>query len=379
MNDRKKVDFPAIRYLEPLASYVPGLRIPEVVARYGIPAGKIAKLASAENPLGPSPMAVRAIENALGELALYPDWRAEKLRHAIAKHNHVRMEQVIAGCGETELISHIIQAVSEQGDEILFPVPTFPMYEQTALVERRRPISVSMDNDFRIDPEKLLQAVTKRTRVLILNSPNNPLSTVIEQDKLRYILDHITPAVVVLLDEAYVDYSDTGTQAGLLHQYPNLVILRTFSKIYGLAGLRVGYGMAHEAIVQALMKVKPTWNMGILAVAGATAALEDKGHYDKTRNLIQEQRDYLIKKLSEFSKVSVVMKPQANFLCLQILDPALNSTGVFEGLLRGGIIVKDCSVSYKGLGDRFIRVDVNLKPKMDQFLSRLAKVTHDGG
>jgi histidinol-phosphate aminotransferase len=319
-------------------------------------------------------MAVKAIRNALKELSLYPDWRAEKLRDAIAQHNHVRTEQVIVGSGETELLSYIIQAFSEQGEEILFPIPTFPVYEQTALVERRRPVSVFMGKDFRIDPEKLLHAVTKRTRVLILTSPNNPLSTVIEREKLMYILDNLSPDMLVLLDEAYVDYSEIGTQTDLLHQYPNLAILRTFSKIYGLAGLRVGYCMAHEVIVQALMKTKPIWNVGILAVAGATAALRDKEHYEKTRSLIQKGRGYLIKKLSEFSNVSVVTTPQANFLCLQILDSATNSTDVFEGLLRGGVIVKDCSVSYRGLGNRFIRVDVGLKSKIDQFLEHFAKV-----
>ncbi|MFC1955870.1 histidinol-phosphate transaminase [Chloroflexota bacterium] len=377
MNDWGNIKFPVISYLDTVDSYVPGVRIPEVVARYGIPAERVIKLASAENPLGPSPMAVRAIENAVQNISLYPDWRAEQLRDAIAQHNNVRMEQVIASCGETELISQIIRAFSKEGDEILFPIPTFPIYEQTALVERRQPIFLA--EDLNSNPEKLIQAVTKKTKVVILTSPNNPLSTIVEQEALRYILDHLSPQILVLLDEAYIDYSETGSQASLLHQYNNLVILRTFSKIYGLAGLRVGYGMAHKVIIQALMKMKPTWNIGILAIVGATAALEDKEHYEKTRCLIQDGRDYLIKRLSELSTVSVNMKPQGNFLCLQILDPTINSTDVFEGLLRGGVIVKDCSVSYRGLGKRFIRVDVSLKHKMDQFLNQLAKVFHDGG
>jgi histidinol-phosphate aminotransferase len=374
MTDLKPMNFPSIQYLESVETYTPGLRAPEVVERYGVPAEKVAKLASAENPIGPSPRAVKAIKQVLNDLSLYPDWRSQDLREAVAKHTGVKANNVIAGCGETELIPSIILAFSEQGDEILFPIPTFPIYEQASLVARRYPVAVPMEEDLTIDPEKLLQAVTQRTRVLILTSPNNPLSTVIKKEKIRYILDHIPPEVLVLLDQAYADYSEAGPHLDLLPLYSNLMVLRTFSKIYGLAGLRVGYGIGHETIIQALMKVKPTWNMGVLASVGAAAALEDKEHYGKTRALVVEMRDYLISKLSGFSKVSVVMKPQANFLCLRIVDPAFTSTDVFEGLLRGGVITKDCSVSFKGLGNRFIRVDVNVKPKMDQFLSQLERV-----
>lgn len=368
------MNFLSIEYLETVENYVPGLRIPEVVSRYGVPPEKVVKLASAENPLGPSPRAVKAIELALKDLSLYPDWRSESLREAIAKHNGMKMEQVIVGCGETELISLVIRAFSQQGEEILFPLPTFPVYEQAALVDRRAPVPVSMDEYLGLDPERLLQTITEKSKVVVLASPNNPLSTVIERETIRFILDHICPEILVLVDEAYVDYSESGTHRDLLSLHPNLIILRTFSKIYGLAGLRVGYGMAHEVIVQALMKTKPVWNIGSLASAGASAALEDRVHYEKTRAVIQQGRDYLMDKLSQFSSISVVMKPQANFLCLRILDPTITSTDVFEGLLRGGVITKDCSVSFRGLGNRFIRVDVSLKPKMDQFLEQLAKV-----
>jgi histidinol-phosphate aminotransferase len=374
MQETKPVSFPIIDYLEPVHPFVPGLRIPEVVKRYGLKTESVAKLASAENPLGPSPKAVRAIEKALNEMSLYPDWRAEGLRQAIGRHNGVRADQVFVGCGETELISFLIRAFSEQGDEVLFPIPTFPIYEQASLVERRQPKWVEMDESFKIDPERLLRSVTEKTRILILTSPNNPLSTTIARETIQYILENLSPRVLVLVDEAYVDYADDATNPGLLERAPNLVILRTFSKIYGLAGLRVGYGMAHEIIVRAIMKIKPAWNMGCLASAGAIAALDDREHYRRTRVLIQENREYILKSLAGISNASVVMIPQANFLCVRIMDPQKSSTEVFEGLLQGGVIVKDCSVSYKGLGNRFIRVDVGLKQKMDQFLEQFSKV-----
>jgi len=374
MRDQKSVHFAAIDYLKPVEAFVPGLRVNEVVEQYGIPAEKVVKLASAENPLGPSPLALEAINLGLRDLSLYPDWRVQSLRRAIATYENIKMEQVIVGCGETELMSLIIRAFSEQGEEILFPIPTFPIYEQVALVERRQSIAVAMDENFNIDPERLLRAVTDKTKVLMLTSPNNPLSTVIDRETLKLILDKVPQDILVILDEAYVDYSERGTQADLIPLYPNLVILHTFSKIYGLAGLRVGYGIGHEVIIEALMKTKPAWNIGNLASVGASAALEDRDHYEKTRVLIKEGRDYLLKRLSDFSSISVVMNPQANFLCIRILDPAITSTDVFEGLLQGGVITKDCSVSFKGLHNRFIRVDVNLRPKMDRFIEQFEKV-----
>jgi histidinol-phosphate aminotransferase len=368
------VSFPIVDYLEPVQPFVPGLRIPDVVRRYGLKAESVAKLASAENPLGPSPKAVEAIQKALNEMSLYPDWRAESLREAIGRHNGVKTDRIFVGCGETELISFLIRAFSEQGDVILFPVPTFPIYEQASLVERRQPKWVEMDENFKIDPERLLHSVTGKTRIVILTSPNNPLSTTIAGETLQYLLDHLSPQVLVLLDEAYVDYADEATKPDLLERTPNLVVLRTFSKIYGLAGLRVGFGIAHEMIVRAVMKIKPAWNMGTLAAAGAMAALDDREHYQRTRSLIQENREYLVNRLSEFPNVSVVRIPQANFVCIRITESRKTSTEVFEGLLEGGVIVKDCSVSYKGLGNRFIRVDVSIKQKMDQFLGQFSKV-----
>jgi histidinol-phosphate aminotransferase len=374
MQGHMSVTFPIVDYLEPVQPFVPGLRIPDVVRRYGLKAESVAKLASAENPLGPSPKAVAAIEKALSEMSLYPDWRAESLREAIGEHHGVKPDRVFVGCGETELISFLIRAFSEQGDEILYPIPTFPIYEQASLVERRQPKWVEMDEHFRLDPERLLHAVTGKTRILILTSPNNPLSTTIPRETMRYILDHLPPQVLVLLDEAYVDYADDATKADLLERTPNLVVLRTFSKIYGLAGLRVGFGIAHETIVRAVMKIKPAWNMGSLAAAGAMAALDDREHYQRTRALILENRKYLLNRLAEFPDVSVVMVPQANFVCIRIEASRKTSSEVFEGLLRGGVIVKDCSISYKGIGNRFIRVDVSVKQKMDQFLEQFSKV-----
>lgn len=375
MTDEMSPIFRSIDYLKSVETYVPGLLVSEVVNRLGIPAEKVVKLASAENPLGPSPRAIEAIRSVLGNLHLYPDWRAQNLREAIAKYHGALPEQIIIGAGETELISLIFRTFSEQGDEILFPIPTFPIYEQAALVERRVPTSVSMDETtLRVDPERLLQAVTEKTRILILTSPNNPLSTTIERETLNFILEKIPHNVVVLLDEAYVDYSEYGSMVDLVSQHANLVILRTFSKVYGLAGLRVGYGVAHEVIITALMKTKPTWNIGSLAAVGAIGALEDREHYNKTRKIIQEGRNYLIEQLSDFSDISIIMKPQANFLCLRILDSSITSTELFERLLERGVIIKDCSVSYKGLGDRHIRVDISLKSKMDLFLERLSEV-----
>ena len=217
------------QHLESLETYVPGLLIPEVASRFGMPREEVVKLASAENPLGTSPRAVAAVGAALADLHLYPDWRAHALREALAEHHGVRAEQVTVGAGETELIPLILRTFSEQGEEILFPIPTFPIYEQAAIVERRQPKMIPMDEGLRIVPEQILASVTEKTRVLILTSPNNPLSTVIDRSALEFILERISPDVLVVLDEAYVDYSEHGSQMDLLSRHTLLKYLMAFS------------------------------------------------------------------------------------------------------------------------------------------------------
>lgn len=359
--------------LERLEPYSPGLSADFVAQKYNIPPTQVVKLASAENPYGPSPKAMDAMCAGIDQVSLYPEWTADALRRKIGSRFDVPADHVICGAGETEIISCIVRAFADPGAELLMHEPTFPIYHLTAVAEGRTPVFVPMGDDFVQDVDALVRAATDRTQVVFITSPHNPTGKVVDPDGVRRVATAL-PHALVVLDEAYIHYSDQASGIPLVHELPNLIVLRTFSKVYGLAGLRVGFGVAQPGVVRQLLRIKPTWNVGFLQVAGAIAALDDDAHVARTVSAIVPMREYLTQRINALGRFQVVSGSQANFVLVRITDPDLDSTQVFERLLRLGVIVKDCSISYRGLGKRFIRVDVSLRPQMDRFLDALAEV-----
>ena len=180
----------------------------------------------------------------------------------------------------------------------------------------------------------------------------------------------------MVLDEAYIHFSGTEGGMHLAKEYPNLIVLRTFSKVFGLAGLRVGFGIADTAIINPMMHLKPTWNMGNLQIAGAIAALDDDAHVRKTVATISEMREYVLGQLRKLNRFSVVGDPRSNFFLLRIEDDQLSSTTVFNELLKRGVIVKDGSVSFIGLGRKHLRIDVSLKKQMERLIWALGDISN---
>ncbi|CAN5797968.1 histidinol-phosphate transaminase [soil metagenome] len=350
--------------------YVAGLPRDWVAQRYGIAPDQIAKLGSAENPLGPSPLAVAAVKSAVDRLDLYPTWTAEPLRNKLAATYGYAPEQFILGAGETEVIACIIRAFAEVGGQILMPRPCFPIYHLFADAEGRRPVMVDTV-DMALDVDAYVAAITDDIRIVFVTNPHSPSGTWLAEADIRRIIE-AAPHALVVLDEAYVHYSQTAGYLHLAGDYDNVAVLRTFSKAFGLAGLRVGFGVAARPIVDTLLAVKPTWNMGQLQIAGGVAALDDDDHVGRTVALIAENRRYVAARLADLDRFRVVPGSRANFFLLEILDPDTDSTGVFEGLLERGVIVKDGSVSFRGLGRRYLRVDVNLREHMDHLVDALA-------
>jgi histidinol-phosphate aminotransferase len=181
---------------------------------------------------------------------------------------------------------------------------------------------------------------------------------------------------LVVLDEAYIHFSGTEGGIHLVKEFPNLIALRTFSKVYGLAGLRVGFGIADPEIIKPMMHLKPTWNMGTLQVSGAIAALGDDEHVAKTVAAIKEMRAYVLGQLRQLNRFSVVGEPSSNFFLLRIENSGLSSTTVFAELLKRGVIVKDGSVSFIGLGNNHLRIDVSLKKQMDRLIWALTDISN---
>jgi histidinol-phosphate aminotransferase len=355
-------------------AYVPGLTQEFVARSYGIPIAEVAKLGSAENPFGPSPKAAAAVKAAVG-IDNYPDWTARALREKIAQKYGYAPDQVICGAGETEIISWIIRIFSAPGDRVAMFVPAFPIYHMTAENEGRVPHYVGMTQDLDFDWDAYLAAITPDVRIAFLTNPHSPTGRLIPEARIREVCRKARDQLVVL-DEAYIHFSGTEGGLHLVKEFPNLIALRTFSKVFGLAGLRVGFGIADPRIITPMMHLKPTWNMGNLQVAGAIAALDDDAHVNMTVAAIREMRTYVLGELRKLNRFSVVGEPSSNFFLLRIEDSSLSSTTVFEELLKRGVIVKDGSVSFIGLGKRHLRIDVSLKKQMDRLIWALTDISN---
>lgn len=354
--------------------YVPGLPTDHVAQRYGIDPAEIAKLGSAENPFGASPKARAAVAHALDRLHVYPSWTAEPLREKIADTYGFLPEQVVSGAGETEIISLVIRAFCEPGGQILMPGPCFPIYHLFAEAEGRVPVLAHAATDretMALDVDGYIEHITPDTRIVFVTNPHSPSGTWLSEADVRRIVE-AAPDALVVLDEAYVHYSDTPGYIHLANEYEHLAVLRTFSKAFGLAGLRIGFGVAPKPIIDALLAIKTTWNMGQLQIAGGIAALDDDEHVRRTVDTIVASRAYVQDRFEDLDRFRMVPGSRSNFFLVEILDPDTDSTTVFEGLLERGVIVKDGSVSFRGLDHRFLRSDVNVKEHMDRLVAALA-------
>lgn len=313
--------------------YVPGKPIEEVQRELGIK--DVIKLASNENPLGPSPDAVRAIQEAAERVYLYPDGNCYYLKNALAEKHGVSPENIIVGNGTDEIIKMLAEAYLNPGDEIVVADPTFSEYEFAALVMAGRAVKVPC-RSFRHDLKAMAAAITPRTRLVFICNPNNPTGTIVGQMMLDNFLKEIPPSALVVLDEAYADYVTAehypDSLAYVRYGRPNVIVLRTFSKIYGLAGLRVGYGVAVPEIIKNLNRVREPFNVNLVAQAAAIAALKDEAHYRKSREINIEGKQYLYE---QFAAMGLTYVPtETNFI---FVDVGQDSRGVFQELLKRGL------------------------------------------
>lgn len=353
--------------------FTPGMNAAQVAAEFGVDPAKVVKLGSGENPFGPSPAAIDAISAALAGLHQYPEWTAHDLRRAVAVREGVDPAQVICGAGETELISALMRVFAEPGDEILMHRTTFPVYHLYAEAERRRPVFADAGDGPVLSVDDVIAKVTARTRVIFLTTPHNPSGRVVPMAEIRRVCV-AAPDALVVVDEAYIHFSEQETAVGLLAEFTNLIVLRTFSKAYGLASLRVGFAIAAPQITDLLMRVKPTWNLGNAQVAGAVAALGDREHVVRTAETIKKNRASTAAEIAGIAGLSVVEESQANFLLVRLDDRRLTSTGLHHELARRGLVIKDCSVSYLGLDDRHVRIDIAEDAVMRRLVDALREV-----
>ena len=306
--------------LSKLSDYVPGKSIDEIRERYGLK--NVVKLASNENPLGASPKAVEAFHEIANSLHLYPRGDAPKLIDAIAKMYGVSTNQIVIGNGSDEIIDMVGKAFIRQGDNCVGITPTFSVYKFTTLSNGADFIGVG-EGDEKASLDKLAAAINDKTRVAFICNPNNPTGHYYTEAEIRSFLDKVPSNVLVFLDEAYAEFAtaaDYPKMAPLLSEYPNLFLNRTFSKIYGLAGLRVGYAMASVEVVRAMWKIKPPFDVNQAAQVAAVAALADTAHVEATRKNNAVGFEYLNRELSALG--FKVLPTQANFICVRIGERA---------------------------------------------------------
>ena len=272
--------------LKNLPVYQPGRPIEEVARELGRPAADIIKLASNENPFGPSPLALAAMEKALHQTHLYPDGNAFYLKRKLAEKLGVTPAHVVLGNGSNEIIEFVGHALLDAESEVVVSQYCFAVYPIVTALFGAKLVTVPAKN-YGHDLPAMLAAVTPRTKIMFVANPNNPTGTVVSSDELHALIRAVPSHVLLVMDEAYIEFLG-GSAADLLPlirrgEFPNLILMRTFSKIYGLAGLRIGYGVAHPDLVSALEKVRQPFNINLLAQAAALAALDDDEHITRTR------------------------------------------------------------------------------------------------
>jgi histidinol-phosphate aminotransferase len=349
-----------------LVPYQPGKPIEELERELGI-SGAI-KLASNENPLGPSPKAVAAMTSALTNLHRYPDGAGYTLRTALAAKFKVDFAQTCIGNGSDEIIEFLARAYIRPGQEALAAAPSFLMYSKLVQVAGGRLREVPL-KDYRIDLTALLAAITPATRLIFINNPDNPAGTAVYADELARFLDQVPTGVLVVLDEAYIDFAtDPRVAQGvdfLDHATPVLV-MRTFSKSTGLAGLRIGYALGPAEVIAAFDRVRQPFNTSSLAQVGAVAALEDQTFWLATQSLIAEG---LAEFYACFTRLGLFYVPsQTNFVLVKIGPQA---PAVAEALLKRGVIVR-AMTSY-GLPE-FLRISVGLMEENRRFTAELTDI-----
>ncbi len=321
-------------HLRELTVYQPGKPIEETARELGCDPSEIIKLASNENPLGPSPKAVAAMRDALAHAQLYPDGGGFYLRNAIAQKLNVGTNNVILGNGSNEIIEFLAHAFLKPGDTILTSEHAFIAYKIIARILGAQTIEAPSRN-YGHDLDAISAAISDRTELIFIANPNNPTGTFLPADAIERFLDHVPPQLVVVFDEAYYEFvNDPPDTLRYVREGRNVVVLRTFSKIHGLAGLRVGYGMARPELIEVMQKTREPFNVNSVGQVGALAALRDEDHQRETKRVVDEGRAFFEK---EFIALSLPFIPSAgNFLLVNVG----NGLAVFRAMLERKVIVR---------------------------------------
>jgi histidinol-phosphate aminotransferase len=357
---------PAIRSILP---YEPGKPIAEVEREFGLTG--VIKLASNENPLGSSPLALEAVRKALTDTHRYPDGQGYYLKEKLSDKFEIPPNQIVLGNGSTELIELVTEAFVDEQDEVIIGREEFFKYQIAVKIMNGRIVWAKMP-ELQYDVDEILSVVTDATKVIFIANPNNPTGTLMDKIQVERLLDHLPEQIIVVFDEAYFEYRDHNHYPDTLsyiHNGRSIITLRTFSKSYGLAALRVGYAFSTVDICTAMNAVREAFNVNSLAQAAATAALDDNAFLiESIKHNLQNKRYFY----GELDRLGVsYINTEANFI---LMNTPIKGRELFQSLLRRGVVVRP--VDGYGLPD-YIRVTIGLHSEIESFMRELSKLLND--
>lgn len=346
--------------------YVPGKPIEEVKRELGLK--NVIKLASNENPYPPSQKVLKAISTASKNLNRYPDGNCFYLRGALAQRLKVSKRQLIFGNGSDEIIVLATRVFLKPSDEVIIAKPSFLVYDIASRIAGANVVEIPLKN-FRYDLKGMQKAISRKTKIIFIGNPDNPAGTYISKKEMISFLESVPRHILIFVDEAYYEFvtsREYGSMIDYLDNYKNLIVTRTFSKMYGLAGLRVGYGVAHEEVMDLLNRVREPFNVNSLAQVAALVCLEEKNYYKRVAEKIEIERKRLYQNLK---KLSIDFEESCtNFILLKLKK---DGKVMAERLLKKGIIVRD--MSYWGLNN-YIRVTIGKRDENQKLLKGLKEV-----
>ena len=351
-------------FVRAIAPYPPGKPISELAREMGLDESAIVKLASNENPLGASPRVLAAMENVFMEIARYPDGNGFALKNALAQRFGLGINQIVLGNGSNDVLELVARAFLTQGTSAVYAQHAFAVYPLVTQATGARGIEAPA-RDFGHDPQALLEAIDSDTRVLFIANPNNPTGTLMKPDELLGLIERVPENVMVVLDEAYTEYLPPELRSdsfAWLKRFPNLIVTRTFSKAYGLAGLRVGYAAATPQAADLLNRVRQPFNVNSLAQAAAIAAMEDQAFL---ADCLEINRKGMAQITAGLARLNLDYIPSfGNFLAFRIG----NATAMYQSLLRKGVIVRP--IGNYGMPGH-LRVSIGLEEENRIFLQAL--------
>lgn len=352
-------------------SYVPGKSQDEIAAEFGLNKEDIIKLGSNENPWGPSKKALAAIREET-DINRYPESDLMELIHEYALYSGVNDNQVVVGGdGADEIIDVLAKTFIDQGDEFIVPLPSYMYYEYLLLQYGAVPVYARWDLDEnKLDVDSIIDAITEKTKMIFLCTPNNPTGTLISEEDISRIAE-INEDILVVVDEAYFEYAEV-TNKDLINKYPNIFIIRTMSKVMGLAGMRIGFGLSSPEIIEYIFRIKPVFSITRLSYVAALNTLRDKEYIKKSTEDGIASREYLYTELNKMDKLKV-FPSKSNFILFNVEDTGMTATELTRKLMAEGVIVRDCT-SFKGIDDYWIRISICTQEENEKFIEIMKKV-----